>query len=104
MKGNDVQEGQATTIILDRITESVSRITIDFSNRKGESVLSAEAELQSDTSPWTITIRTEISEDCSAQDVTQLLHDSWIVEEMLEELIDTLASTVKESENSSEGK
>jgi hypothetical protein len=88
VKGSGVQDDQAITIISENPTESLSKITIRFSNPRETNALFAEAELRKDTSPWTITIRTGTLEAYSAQDVTRLLQDLWIVEEMLEELTD----------------
>jgi hypothetical protein len=104
VKGNDVQDEARITVTSKRLTESLSWIMIDYLNPKGESVLSAEAELRRDTLPWTITIKTETSEGYSAQDATAVWQSSWILSEILEELTAICFEMVNESESYSEEK
>lgn len=92
------------TFISKQITELVSKITSKSWSPRGESVPFAGEVLARDTSPWTITIRAETSEDSYVQDVTRAWHVLWIIERMLAGHIATLEKMENKSEKSSEEK
>jgi hypothetical protein len=88
-KHSDERVAQNTTPISKRRTESLLTITIEYLPLKGAHVQSVTAEPANGTLQLTTTIKTDMLEDFSVQDVIRALLASWTTSGISVKLLDT---------------